>query len=166
MNEITEYGCFDPIIIMTVNQLHRHLEHGVKVIKYHSSDRPKDIEQIADSDIVLTTYSTLAAEFQITSRPPLLHGVDWFRVVLDEGKASPAPLPVHLAFLIVDSTYHSASGYIILSRMRRNIRQYKMVSHRNTYSKQARRHWYSFRIHTCRAFYQGGYVSEVHRGPF
>ncbi|KAK0761340.1 hypothetical protein N5P37_006289 [Trichoderma harzianum] len=63
---------------------HFYLEQGVKVIKYHGSDRPKDIEKIADSDIVMTTYSTLTAEFQIKSKPSLLHCVDWFRVVLDE----------------------------------------------------------------------------------
>lgn len=151
---------------MTVNQLHSYLEHGVKVIKYHGSDRPKDIEQIADSDIVVTTYSTLTAELQVKSKPSLLHCVDWFRVVLDEGKVSSASFPILLAFLMVDSAYYSASGYSILPRMRHNTRQFKVVSHRNTYSKQARRHWYSFRIHTCRAFYQGGYLSEVHRGSF
>lgn len=151
---------------MTVNQLHSYLEQGVKVIKYHGSDRPKEIEKIADSDIVVTTYSTLTAEFQIKSKPSLLHCVDWYRVVLDEGKASSHPFLVQLAFLIVDSAYYSAPGYSILPRMRRNTCQFQVVSHRNTYSKQTRRHWYSFRIHTCRAFYQGGYLSQVHRGSF
>lgn len=74
---------------MTVNQLLSYLEQGVKVIKYHSSDRPKDIEQIADSDIVITTYSTLTAEHQIKTKQSLLHSVDWYRVVLDEGRPRP-----------------------------------------------------------------------------
>ncbi|UKZ79857.1 hypothetical protein TrVFT333_007620 [Trichoderma virens FT-333] len=61
-----------------------HLKDGVKVIKYHSSDRPKSLDEIADSDIVVTTYSTLTAEFQIKSSPSLLHCIDWYRIVLDE----------------------------------------------------------------------------------
>ncbi|KAL7786938.1 SNF2 family N-terminal domain-containing protein [Trichoderma afarasin] len=73
------------LIYNWMNEITDYLEHGVKVIKYHGSDRPKDIEQIADSDIVVTTYSTLTNEFQqIKSKPSLLHCVDWFRVVLDE----------------------------------------------------------------------------------
>ncbi|KAK4085081.1 uncharacterized protein Triagg1_71 [Trichoderma aggressivum f. europaeum] len=73
------------LIYNWVNEITDYLEEGVKVIKYHSSDRPKDIKQIADSDIVVTTYSTLTAEFQqIKSRRSLLHCVDWYRVVLDE----------------------------------------------------------------------------------
>ncbi|KAF3076718.1 putative SWI/SNF-related matrix-associated actin-dependent regulator of chromatin [Trichoderma lentiforme] len=67
-----------------VNEIAVYLKHKVKVIKYHGSDRPKDIEQIADSDIVVTTYSTLTAEYQVKSKPSPLHCVDWFRVVLDE----------------------------------------------------------------------------------
>ncbi|KAL6818335.1 SNF2 family N-terminal domain-containing protein [Trichoderma sp. SZMC 28013] len=72
------------LIYNWINEITDYLEQGVKVIKYHSSDRPKDIEQIADSDIVITTYSTLTAEHQIKTKQSLLHSVDWYRVVLDE----------------------------------------------------------------------------------
>jgi SNF2 family DNA or RNA helicase len=36
-----------------------------------------------DFDIVLTTYSTLVGDF--SKDPGVLHQVQWFRVVLDEG---------------------------------------------------------------------------------
>ena len=39
---------------------------------------------LEDVDIVLTTYHTLVADFR--EKPIPLHEVDWFRVVLDEGK--------------------------------------------------------------------------------
>ncbi|KAH8802968.1 SNF2 family N-terminal domain-containing protein [Xylogone sp. PMI_703] len=67
-----------------MNEIKKHLKEGLKVIKYHGSDRPKDLETISDSDIVITTYNTLTAEFQIKSKPSLLHRIGWYRVVLDE----------------------------------------------------------------------------------
>ncbi|KAL7942560.1 SNF2 family N-terminal domain-containing protein [Trichoderma barbatum] len=72
------------LIYNWINEIKEHLRDGVKVIKYHSSDRPKDIDEIVNSDIVVTTYSTLTAEFQVKSSPSLLHCIDWYRVVLDE----------------------------------------------------------------------------------
>ncbi|EHK18064.1 uncharacterized protein TRIVIDRAFT_44486, partial [Trichoderma virens Gv29-8] len=72
------------LIYNWINEIKEHLKDGVKVIKYHSSDRPKSLDEIADSDIVVTTYSTLTAEFQIKSSPSLLHCIDWYRIVLDE----------------------------------------------------------------------------------
>lgn len=36
-----------------------------------------------DADIVITTYNTLAIEYK--NRPSVLHDIEWFRVVLDEG---------------------------------------------------------------------------------
>ncbi|KAM0522526.1 hypothetical protein ACHAPE_002117 [Trichoderma viride] len=65
-----------------IDEINKYLKEGVKKIKYHGSDRPKNIEEILDSDIVLTTYSTLKAEFQ--NKKSLLHRVDWYRIVLDE----------------------------------------------------------------------------------
>jgi len=38
---------------------------------------------LAGFDIVLTTYSTLVADF--SNGPGVLHQMQWFRVVLDEG---------------------------------------------------------------------------------
>lgn len=67
------------------NILHRHLKGGLKIIIYHGPGRPNDPEMISDSDIVLTTYNTLTAEYQIKSKPSTLHRIGWYRVVLDEG---------------------------------------------------------------------------------
>lgn len=63
----------------------RYLDERVKKIKYHGSDRPTELDEILDSDIVVTTYSTLKAEFQNKSKKSLLHRIDWYRIVLDEG---------------------------------------------------------------------------------
>ena len=64
---------------------HSHLKKGLKVVKYHGPYRPKDLDKILDSDLVVTTYNTLTTEFQIKSKPSILHLVGWYRVVLDEG---------------------------------------------------------------------------------
>jgi SWI/SNF-related matrix-associated actin-dependent regulator of chromatin subfamily A3 len=50
----------------------------------------------------VTTYSTLKAEFQNKTKKSLLHSVDWYRIVLDEGWSS-------LSHLICqENTYSSA----------------------------------------------------------
>ena len=40
---------------------------------------------LAASDVVLTTYNTLAADYAKKSSP--LHEIFWYRVVLDEGNS-------------------------------------------------------------------------------
>ncbi|KAL7924430.1 SNF2 family N-terminal domain-containing protein [Trichoderma austrokoningii] len=66
-----------------INEIEKYLKKGVKTIKYHG-ERPFKLENILDSDIVVTTYSTLKAEFQNKSVKSLLHRIDWYRIVLDE----------------------------------------------------------------------------------
>ncbi len=61
------------------------------MIKYHGAKRTKDPDTMADSDLIITTYNTLTAEFQSNTKPSPLHQIGWYRVVLDEGK-SPPPL--------------------------------------------------------------------------
>lgn len=52
-------------------------------MKYHGHGRTRDPEALARSDIVLTTYKTLATDVASNRSP--LHSIEWFRIVLDEG---------------------------------------------------------------------------------
>lgn len=52
------------------------------VTKYHGPKREDRLPVLADSDIVLTTYHTLAADFAAKKSP--IHNITWFRIVLDE----------------------------------------------------------------------------------
>ncbi|KAG7284182.1 hypothetical protein NEMBOFW57_010545 [Staphylotrichum longicolle] len=52
--------------------------------EFHGKNRPTSVSDLKGFDIVLTTYATLSAEHK---KQGVLHQVDWYRVVLDEGKA-------------------------------------------------------------------------------
>jgi SWI/SNF related-matrix-associated actin-dependent regulator of chromatin subfamily C len=57
----------------------------VKVYNYHGSSRTKDTAMLSKFDIVLTSYSTAAAEFSDGNRGRrALRSINWFRIVLDE----------------------------------------------------------------------------------
>lgn len=62
----------------------RHLDGTLKAVKYHGQKRKDLVPMMEETDIVLTTYHTLVADFGEKSSP--LHEIEWFRVVLDEGK--------------------------------------------------------------------------------
>ena len=63
----------------------RHLDGSLNVLKYHGVKRKELVlPHIQDADIVLTTYNTLVAEFGSKASP--LHRLNWYRVVLDEGR--------------------------------------------------------------------------------
>ncbi|KAJ4122735.1 hypothetical protein NW768_010176 [Fusarium equiseti] len=71
-----------------MNEVKKHLQTGLKLIKYHGDKRPKDLSQldmIEDSDIVVTTYHTLTTEYLIgKGKTSPLYKLGWYRVVLDE----------------------------------------------------------------------------------
>jgi SNF2 family DNA or RNA helicase len=58
-------------------------------VKYHGDKRPKNLDQlqeIEDSDIVVTTYHTLTAEYLMgKGKLSPLYKLGWYRIVLDEG---------------------------------------------------------------------------------
>ena len=65
-----------------LKEINDHLDGSLKVLKYHGKRRENRIALVADSDVVLTTYHTLAAERKSKRSP--LNSIEWFRVVLDE----------------------------------------------------------------------------------
>jgi SWI/SNF-related matrix-associated actin-dependent regulator of chromatin subfamily A3 len=63
-----------------------HLDGSIKALKFHGTERRSLALEIETADIVLTTYNTLSRDFDRKGAPPsLLHSVEWYRVVLDEG---------------------------------------------------------------------------------
>ena len=58
----------------------------LRVYSYHGSSRTQDLDELAKCNIVLTSYSTAAAEFQDKHKSRnALASINWFRIVLDEG---------------------------------------------------------------------------------
>jgi SWI/SNF-related matrix-associated actin-dependent regulator of chromatin subfamily A3 len=67
-------------------------------VKYHGQGRESSALALADTDIVLSTYHTIAAETLDHSSP--VYKIDWFRIVLDEGRQIPVlstPMPHEFA---------------------------------------------------------------------
>lgn len=56
---------------------------ALKTFVFHGPNRPFDSELLATSDVVLRTYATLVADEKNLG---VLHQIEWYRVVLDEGK--------------------------------------------------------------------------------
>ncbi|KAK7261115.1 hypothetical protein RIF29_27419 [Crotalaria pallida] len=66
-----------------VNEIDKFTSKGsTKVLVYHGSKRRKSVGQFSDYDFVVTTYSTVEAEFR--KDMSFLHGVKWQRIMLDE----------------------------------------------------------------------------------
>ncbi len=62
----------------------RHVKpNTLRTCRFHGKNRPKYPSDLMGFDLVLTTYSTLSAELKSGG---VLHQIDWYRVVLDEGK--------------------------------------------------------------------------------
>ena len=130
------------------------------MVQYHGPGRPKDLDTISDSDIVVTTYNTLTAEFLIRSKPSILHHMGWYRVVLDEGKPH-HPFHFPRAHLTAFSTYHPPPSHSLLPILRPPPRQLTMVSHRHAHPKQTCRHRRALRLHPRRAVLQSLRLPEV-----
>jgi hypothetical protein len=62
----------------------RHVKSNIlRVCRFHGKPRPASPVELAEYDVVLTTYATLSAEYKSRG---VLHRVNWYRIVLDEGK--------------------------------------------------------------------------------
>lgn len=62
--------------------LDEHTHKTLKTLRWHGPSRKVLKDDLMDSDIVITTYNTLTKEY--SSKPSILHEIDWYRVVLDE----------------------------------------------------------------------------------
>ncbi|KAK5653816.1 hypothetical protein OQA88_7974 [Cercophora sp. LCS_1] len=65
-----------------LNEIRIHTGEALKIVRYHGQGRTKELDDLENSDLVITTYNTLSTEFAL--KKSLLHKLFWFRVVLDE----------------------------------------------------------------------------------
>lgn len=65
------------------------IDRGLRCSRHYGKTRLSDISEIASLDVVLTTYHTVSSDWH-SGKPSLLFSVDWRRIILDEGKVSPA----------------------------------------------------------------------------
>ncbi len=66
------------------DQTKEHIEPGaLRYYVYHGTNRTQNVYELSKYDIVITTYGTLAADFN-KGASAVLHRLKWFRVVLDE----------------------------------------------------------------------------------
>ncbi|KAK6793212.1 hypothetical protein RDI58_006665 [Solanum bulbocastanum] len=67
------------------DELEAHSKPGsVSVFVHYGGDRSNDPREIAEQDVVLTTYGVLSATYKANNEKSIFHNVDWYRVVLDE----------------------------------------------------------------------------------
>jgi SWI/SNF-related matrix-associated actin-dependent regulator of chromatin subfamily A3 len=60
--------------------------------RYHGHGKSVGLLSLLQHDVVLTTYASIAADFCRGSS--ILHRIEWYRVVLDEGKISLSVAPI------------------------------------------------------------------------
>ncbi|CAK8680468.1 unnamed protein product [Clavelina lepadiformis] len=87
------------------NQIYEHVHDtaDVKIATYHGTSKIALERQILmEKDIVITTYQTLAMEYKKNKKSGCLLGIDWLRVILDEGHIvrNPSALQTQACFAI------------------------------------------------------------------
>ena len=87
---------------------------------YHGPQRKLDQSRLQTRDIIITTYSTLVAEWVSSSA---LHKIQWFRIVLDEGLClcpfQWTGIKFEIAHLIRDPSTKRAQAVFALNAQRR-----------------------------------------------
>jgi hypothetical protein len=83
----------------------RHVYGGLRVCEYHGRGRETNVGAIADAEVVLSTYHTLAGESAKPTSP--LFKIHWFRIILDEGIINIYIDTGTLNLTLNSSTYHS-----------------------------------------------------------
>ena len=65
-------------------QMKTHIKAGtLRCYIYHGSNRTQNIHELSKYDVVLTTYSIIASEYDRSGKRPIQQ-IKWFRIVLDE----------------------------------------------------------------------------------
>lgn len=67
------------------SHLNEEVRNQLKCVKYHGQYRDTNVASLRDTDVVITTYHTLAADFASKRNNPLAE-IHWYRIVLDEGE--------------------------------------------------------------------------------
>ncbi|KAJ4353073.1 hypothetical protein N0V95_003668 [Ascochyta clinopodiicola] len=75
-------------------------DHMLKVVKYHGQKRTRSLDKLRDADLVITSYHTISKDY--TNAKGLLNEVEWYRLVLDEGRSSTSDTLMN-TWLIKDS---------------------------------------------------------------
>lgn len=136
ISEIEQYDQFQNLNRNATNLYgRRHIRTGVfRVHKYHGSQKLSDCAKLSEFDIILTTYHTLAAE--VTRNERCLQRIDWYRVVLDEGRYHSFEILLLDIVLTVLSSFHSKSENQILQSSDDPICKNPLVSHWYTGTEQ------------------------------
>jgi len=77
------------------SHLNEEVRNQLKCVKYHGQYRDTNVASLRDTDVVITTYHTLAADFASKRNNPLAE-IHWYRIVLDEGEIRPLKLDFHI----------------------------------------------------------------------
>lgn len=85
LKEIETYVflCGSPNSELQLTSLSR-LDKSLTIAKYYGKGRNIDVEDYLNSDVVFTTYHTIAASLNQSNN--IIFHIEWFRIVLDEGK--------------------------------------------------------------------------------
>lgn len=83
--------CSDAACTLHILTIFRHLKpsNTIRYCVYYGKDKTKFLKELGQYSLVITTYSVVRLDWKSTMTQPentlTLHGVNWERVVLDEG---------------------------------------------------------------------------------